>query len=382
MTSQQANSKDTETATRLSIIGVLALLCGLASALTMAQERLLVEGILDAEVYKTDARSFSLARNNGDISTLGRLQLWSAWQVSSGWQIYSLGETVTDDAGGSSETETEIKQFALRYSSNSSSFYFIEAGKLLPPIAFASERRLSTQNPLIGQPGFLYVPYPLGIQVLGSTGWFDYRAALVDLPAINPEYLPAEPGSALRPDLGFGVTPFTGLRFGLAYSKGPYLNRRLGAFLPPGSDWKDFDQRLLGFEFQFSRGYAEFNSELVFSRYEVPFQSGSTDVTGYFAELKYAWTPRVYSALRLERKEYPFIRHLGELAWLAQRVTIHDVEIGLAYRFSADTQLKVAYRNDLGDVESNGESLYPAGHSLALQLSHHFDLRSWFLTER
>jgi hypothetical protein len=99
-------------------------------------------------------------------------------------------------------------------------------------------------------------------------------------------------------------------------------------------------------------------------------------------ELKHTWTPRVYSALRLQRNEYPVIRHQGELAWLAQTVRNHDVEIGLAYRFSADTQLKVAYRHDLGNMESNGESAYPVGHSLALQLSHHFDLRSWFRTER
>jgi hypothetical protein len=382
MSRRQVNSRDTEAATRFPIIGLLALLCGMASSLTMAQERLLVEGILDAEVYKTDARSFSLARNNGDISTLGRLQLWSAWQISSGLQIYSLGEIVTDDAAAESETESEIRQFAVRYSNNSSSYLFIEAGKLLPPIAIASERRLSTQNPLIGQPEFIYTSYPLGIQALGSTGWLDYRAALVDLPAVNPEYLPAEPGSALRPDLGIGVTPFTGLRFGLAYTKGPYLNRGLGAFLPPGSGWKDFDQRLLGFEFQFSHGYAELNSELVLSRYEVPFQGASTNVSGYFAELKYAWTPRLYSALRLQRNEYPFIQHLGELTWMAQTVRNHDVEIGLTYRFSADTQLKVAYRHDLGNMESSGESVYPVGHSLALQFSHHFDLRSWFRTER
>src|SRR3990172_416271 len=207
MSRRQVNSRDTKAATRFPIIGLLALLCGMASSLTMAQERLLIEGILDAEAYKTDARSLSLARNDGDISSLGRLQLWSAWQISSGLQMYALGELESDNSAGESATESEFQQFVLRYSSNSSSFYFIEAGKLLPPIAIASERRLSTQNPLIGQPNFLYAPYPLGIQAAGSSGWFDYRAALVDLPAIEPKYLPVGPGSAFRPDLGFGVTP-------------------------------------------------------------------------------------------------------------------------------------------------------------------------------
>lgn len=354
----------------------------MANSLCLAQERLLAEGILDAEMYKTDAHSLSLARNEGHLSSLGRLQLWSAGQISDGLQLYGMGEFEADDATGKSETKSELRQLALRYSSNTSAFYFVEVGKFLPPFAIASERLLSTRNPLIGRPGFIYAQYPLGIQLAGSVDWFDYRAALVDLPVIDPEYLPSDPDSTLRPDLGFGVTPFTGLRLGLAFTQGPYLSRNVNAFLPPHSDWKDFDQRLWGFELQFSHGYAELNGELVLSSYEIPFQSASTDVTSYFLELKYTWTPRLYGALRAERNEYPFIRHLDGPGWLAQNVKIDDVEIGLGYRFSPDTQLKITYQTDRWNVTYAGENRFPAGHSLALQLSHHFDLRSWFRAGR
>jgi len=145
-------------------------------------------------------------------------------------------------------------------------------------------------------------------------------------------------------------------------------------------------------EFQFSRGYAELNSELVFTRYDVPFQSESTDVMGYFVEFKYTLTPRFYCAFRLERNEYPLVYDGGASYWFAQKVTVHDVEIGLGYRFSPDTQLKLAYRHDYGDEAygdgaygnqySGAVELYPLGYSLSLQLSHHFDLMSWLLTER
>jgi len=323
-----------------------------------------------------------LSRHDGELSSLGRLQLWSAWQATPGFQLYAMGQAKTDDADGKRSSESELQQLAVRYSSNSSSVYFVEIGKFLPPFAIASERRLSTQNPLIGQPEFIYARYPLGIQAAGSSGWFDYRAALVDLPVIDTDYLPSAPDSVLRPDVGFGVSPFTGLRFGIAYTQGAYLNRDLDAFLPPGTDWKDFDQRLWGLELQFSRGYAEFNGELVFSKYDVPFRSESLNMVGYFMELKYTWTPRLYGAVRLQRNEYPFVRHLGGPAWLAQKVTIHDLEIGLGYRFSPDTQLKLAYRRDDTKVQRVAENYLPSGHSVALQLSHHFDLQSWFLTER
>ncbi len=386
------------TATRRRVICLLVLLCSFAAPLAMAGERVLVEGILDAEVHRFNEYSFAPLTDDSETFTLGQLQLWSAWQISPGFQMYALGEIATVESGGNRATDSEIQQAALRYSSNSgnsgnsSAFYFIEAGKIVPPIATASERRLSTQNPLIGQPDLLYAPYPLGVQVGGSSGWLDYRAALVDLPPIDAEYLPSDPGSALRPDVGFGVTPLTGLRLGLAYTKGPYLNKHLSGDLPPGSDWKDYDQRVWGIEFQFSRGYAELNSELAFTRYDVPFQTGGTDVMGYFAEFKYTLTPRFYFALRLDRNEYPLVYDEGISYWWTRKVTVHDVEIGLGYRFSADTQLKLAFRHDYGDEAygdgayaseySGAVELYPLGYSLSLQLSHHFDLMSWLLTER
>ena len=378
MTKLPGNSRRTKAATRRLVTWGLALICSLASSLTIAQERFLIEGIFDAELHKTDANSRILSKNEGDIATLGRLQLWSAVQISPGLQIYALGEIETVNFSGERETESELEQFALRYSSQSSPYYFLEAGKILSPLSAYSNRHLSTQNPLIGQPYVYITSYPLGIQAAGSSGWLDYRAAMLDLPDINPSYIPIDPDSALRPALGFGVTPFTGLRFGLSYTEGPYLNRHLGAYLPPGTGWRDFDQRILGFDFQFSRGYLELNGQLVISKYDVPFLNEGTDDTTYYVELKYTWTPRLYGAVRYEKNEAAFIRHAGDLSWLAQSRKFRDVEIGLGYRFSPNTQLKLAYRHHHWRTEASPENVFPNGHSLALQLSHFFDLRSWF----
>jgi len=378
MTRLPDNSGAATTVIRHLITWVLAGLCGLANSLAVAQERFLVEGILDAELYKTDASSRFLSRNEGDVASLGRLQLWSAFQISPGLQIYALGEIETDNSGEKRETESEIEQFALRYLSQSSPYYFLEAGKILSPLSVYSNRHLSTQNPLIGQPYSYITSYPLGIQAAGAAGSLDFRAALLDQPDINPKYIPADPDSAFRPALGFGVTLLTGLRFGFSYTEGPYLNRQLGAYLPPGADWHDFDQRILGFDFQFGRGYLELNGLLVVAQYDVPFNSEGTDDTSYYLELKYTWTPRLYGAVRFESNEAAFIRHLGDMSWLAQSGKFRDVEIGLGYRFSPDTLLKVAYRRDDWSEETALENSLKNGHSLALQLSHHFDLGSWF----
>jgi hypothetical protein len=372
-----ANSRVTKAASKRLFRWALALLCGLTSSLTIAQERFLIEGIFDAELHQTDSSSILLSRNEGDLVTLGRLQLWSAFQISPGLQIYALGEIETDNSIGERETESGLEQIALRYTSQSSPYYFLEAGKILSPLAAYANRHLSTQNPLIGQPYVYVTSYPWGIQAAGSSGWLDYRAALLDQPDINPNYLAFEPDSAFRPAFGFGVTPFTGLRFGLSYTGGPYLNRQLGAYLPPATSWRDFDQRILGFDFQFSRGYLELNGQLVVSRYDVPFRSERTDDTSYYLELKYTWTPRLYGAVRFEKNEAAFIHHVGDLLWLAPSRKFRDIEVGLGYRFSPNTQIKVAYRSDHWDSDADLENTVRDGHSLALQLSHHFDLRSW-----
>ena len=377
MTILPGNSLEKRAAINHLITWVLALLSGLASTLTIAQERFLLEGILDAELHQTDANSILLSRNEGDIATLGRLQLWSAFQITSGLQIYALGEFETDNSTGKRETESELEQFALRYTSQSAHYYFLEAGKILSPLGAYANRHLSTQNPLIGQPYVYTTSYPLGIQAAGSADWFDYRAALLDQPDINPGYIPVDPDSAFRPALGFGVTPFTGLRFGFSYTKGPYLNRQLNAYLPPGTGWRDFDQRVMGFDFQFSRGYLELNGQLVVSEYEVPFQREDTDDTSYYLELKYTWTPRFYGALRFGKNEASFIRHECDLSWVAPSRKFRDLEVGLGYRFSPNTQLKVAYRRDHWNAEGRQADPISNGHALSLQLSHHFDLGSW-----
>jgi hypothetical protein len=58
---------------------------------------------------------------------------------------------------------------------------------------------------------------------------------------------------------------------------------------------------------------------------------------------------------------------------------VKDIEISLGYRFSPDTQVKLAYRRDYWDGKYARMTPYADGHSLAVQLSHQFDLMSWFV---
>jgi len=380
MKKARRNSRISTAALRCLISWVLAASCSVACPLAMAQQRYLVEGIFDAEVYKTDANSLLLSRNEGDIATLGRLQLWAAFQITRGLQIYALGQGETDNSGADRVTEAVLEQYALRYTSQSSPYYFLEAGKILSPLAAYSDRHLSSQNPLIRQPYIFTTTYPLGIQAAGSSGWLDYRAAVLDLPAVSLNYTLTQADSAFRPALGFGVTPLTGLRFGFTYTKGPYLDRD-GAYVPPGTTWRDFDQRVLGFDFQFSRGYLELNGQLANYRYEVPYYDKSSDDTSWYLELKYTWTPRLYGAARMGKYEAEYIAQYSAGYSLPRRSPgreFRDLEIGIGYRLNANILFKIAYSSDHWSGGYTADKRLQNGHSVGAQLSCHFDLGSLF----
>jgi hypothetical protein len=174
------------------------------------------------------------------------------------------------------------------------------------------------------------------------------------------------------------VTAFTGLRAGGSWTRGPYLSPELEPLLPAGSRPGDFEQRVVGFDVQFSRGYLELSGEAVFSSYDVPDRPPRV-VRGraYYAELKYTWSPRVYTAVRIEENDYPFIRARAGGAWSAPSVRLRDVEAGVGLRIDARTLVKLTYRHDERRGSSNRPGFGP-GYAWALQLSHRFNARDWF----
>ena len=66
-----------------------------------------------------------------------------------------------------------------------------DAGKLQPVVGTFTPRHFSNRNPLIGAPDGYSLQYPLGVEVTGEAGWFDYRAAMVSLPPTHASYVPS-----------------------------------------------------------------------------------------------------------------------------------------------------------------------------------------------
>jgi len=355
---------------------IAALLMFHAAPARSQDDKVLVQGLFDTEVWKTDSGSRLLSKNDGDTAPAGRLRLWAVGEFLPGLQGFVVARG--EDGSGSYEGERQgrIEQAALRYTFRAPLRLVLEAGRIVTPLGNFPRRRLSTTNPLIGSPDSYDVSYPLGVQAGGQVSRFDYRVALLDLPLINEKYVP-EPGTILRPALALGITPRTGLRLGGYATRGTYLNRDLDLFLPAGAGWRDFEQRIVGADIQFSRGYLELNGDFARSSYDVPAQARAVRGKAYFIELKYTWTPRFFTALRLERNDYAYIQPLGPGVWMGTAVDFFDVEAGAGYRLGPGAVLKVAYRRDRWNVDDSLKAYLPNGYSVAAQLSYTFNLTSW-----
>jgi hypothetical protein len=373
-----ARPRATRAATTPPIAAALAVV--LAGALpavrpAIAAERVLVGGLLDAEVWETDDGSLLLSRNGGDTAPAGRLRLWAAADLAAGLQGFLLGRAEGGTGSREGRTEAEIEQALVRYAFRTAPLR-LEAGILPVPIGNFSRRYLSNLNPLIGSPDGYSVLYPAGAQATGRAAALDYRVAVVDRPLVNEKYVP-EPGSALRPAVAFGLNPVAGTRLGVYGTRGPYLGRGVEPLLPPGDGWREFEQAVYGADLQFSRGHFEVHADFARARYEVPGLAVDARGTAWFVEPKYTFSPRLFAALRYEVNDYPYIAPVAPGVWIAPNAEIRDVEAGIGLRLGPGTVLKVSYRRDRWLVDPAMEEFFPEGYSIAAQFSHAFDVNSW-----
>jgi hypothetical protein len=331
----------------------------------------LAQGVVDAELWKTDASSALLARNGGRGSVLGRLDAWSAYEARA--DLVLFGEMMIEAGPARDEPGTELypKQFGVRYSPSDA--FTIEGGRLQHIVGAFAARRLSFRNPLIGTPDGYATAYPYGVVASGTAGRVDYRAGILSLPLSHPDYVPV-PSASPRPAFGLGITPFMGFRVGVSGTVGPYLNRELGPAQLAGREWRDYHQRVVAADAQLSFGYLETHAEAARGSYDVPGRADA--ILGYsgYVEGKYTLAPRFYLATRVERNDYPFILPLANGQWVAVRSAFSDVELGGGYRPTSSTLLKLSIRADRWTRSTNVGAPQANGYAVVMQGSQTFDL--------
>jgi hypothetical protein len=353
----------------------LALAAGVAlPQAPKAQGGLLLQGVYDAEVWKTDSASQLLARNHGRPGLLGRVNLWSAVEPLRDVVLFGQLQAETGNARHEPGSEVYVNQYGARWSPSDA--FVLEAGKITHIVGVFSSRHLSFRNPLIGEPDGYSLVYPNGVRVSGAAAMVDYRAGVLSKPVWHEGYTP-DPSSAWRPAMGVGVTPFMGFRIGASATVGPYLGKEDAVFIADGA-WQRYKQRIVAADLQLSRGYFEANAEIARASYDVPDRTDAATGLTWYVETKYTFTPRLYAAVRAERNDYPFISLLvtpfNGPAWIASNSDFTDVELGGGFRVTSSTLLKVSVRADHWVPNPNPNAPTASGRALAMQLSQTFDV--------
>ena len=362
-----------------ALLVVLLLLIAVPQA--AADDRWLVQGQADSEFWHTAGESRLLERNDDRPGGQGTFRLWAAGNFAPGLQGFVQGEAYGGSArpqANQDETgvSTALEQAFLRWTSGGRNRLLVEGGRIVTPIGDFARRYLPQSNPLVGAPSDYSVRYPEGVRVAGWMGRWDAMVAVVDRP-LGADWYSPEAGRSFRPMIGAGVTPTTGLRLGAFATRGAYLGPSVVASLDPGTSWSAYDQSLYGFEMQFSRGHFELHGEFARSSYEVPSIVEKARGKAYFVEPRYAFTPRLYGALRLEENEYPYIMPIYGTTWIASDATVGDAEAGVGYRISRDLLVKVSYRRDRWVAAPAVRPFVPPGSALAAQVTYRFDVKDF-----
>ncbi|PYQ09545.1 MAG: hypothetical protein DMH00_12855 [Acidobacteria bacterium] len=358
---------------RLAAAFVCVLVLVAAARPARGEDRILVQGLADAEIWNTDAESELLSRDAGDTASLGRLRLWAAGDFMNRLQGFALGRVEGGRGTDEGRTDVHLEQAYLRYSFAAPKRLVLQAGKLILPYGNFSRRYFSNANPLIGSPANYQISYPLGIQLSGAASRFDFMAAIVDGPLTRQAY-DSDPERSLRPALSAGITPVTGIRIAGYFTRGAYLDRIAELWLLPGKELGDYHEKSVGADLQVSRGHFELNGELTQTRLEVP-AAGHVSGRIWYVEPKYTFSPRWYAALRWERGWLPDANWIWATLWSAEQSRVQDLEAGAGFRIGPRFLVKTTYRTEIGNPEGGAQ---PQGHALALQFSFGFDVNSWF----
>ena len=95
-------------APRPESLAIFVALCLLAPGPARAEDRVLVQGLADWEIWRTNDDSELLSRNEGRAASLGRLRLWMAVPFGERLQAFALGEVEGGKASDTGETEVDL----------------------------------------------------------------------------------------------------------------------------------------------------------------------------------------------------------------------------------------------------------------------------------
>jgi hypothetical protein len=280
---------------------------------------------------------------------------------------------VLANSRSSEENPLSIDYAAIRITDFAGLGFNFQMGKFDMPFGNLAERRFPTKNFLYGLPLIYEYRMSLTNQVVGRLEVLNNRGKGVGMRLLD--FGIYDIGAMLYGDLGslhyaiagsngtvssagsgqlnqngdfnklvrLAYTPMMGLTFGASAAMGAYLAD--GGKPLPREEMSNHYQQLIGeADIEFSRDRFLLNGEAVYSQWTVPFENEDTklSVIGYYAEAKYTWFPRFYTAARVGGLIFSKLT-IGDTSPRWDN-NVFEVEAGIGYHIDRNTIIKIVRR--------------------------------------
>jgi len=208
--------------------------------------------------------------------------------------------------------------------------------------------------------------YDIGAMIYGDVGRAHYAVAVANgtISSTYVRYLNDD--TDFNKIIRFAYTPVIGLTLGASAAMSAYLGDE-GKPLPREEGSLHYQQMIGEVDVEFSRDRLLFNGEAVYSKWTVPFENEDTDLwaLGYYAEAKYTWFPRFYTAARVSGLMFSRLQLEGiSPRWDNNMV---EIEAGVGYHLARNTLMKLV-RRETRTLEVTG----PIDNLTVLQLAVSF----------
>jgi hypothetical protein len=345
---------------------ILSLLASVAIFGAVLHSQVQLSGEGSTTVLRSARTTSPRAVNKGNPTFGWRLDLFLDGKVSD--KIYVLVNTRTYE-----DEYINLDYVALRIMNVADLGFNFQMGKFDMPFGNLAERRFPKENFLYGLPmiyeyrtslpnrvisridvlsnrgkgvGMRLVDlgvYDIGAMVYGEAGKMHYAVAVSNGTISSTSYgLPNADGD-FNKILRLSYAPMIGLTFGASAAMAPYLGD-LAKPLPRDAGSLHYQQLIGEVDVDFSRDRFLFNGEAVYSQWTVPFENEDTKISalGYYAEAKYTWIPRLYTAARVSGLIFSRL----DLESISPRWdnNMIEVEAGVGYHLDRNALVKLVRR--------------------------------------
>jgi hypothetical protein len=363
-----------------------AVLILLVALCVQGQSQVQASGEASSYVLKTAQTTSPRATNNGNPTFGWRFDLFLDAKVTD--KVFVLVDTraLPDEV-------INFDYVALRIVNLADLGFNFQMGKFDMPFGNLADRRFATKDFLYGLPliyeyrtslpdqvatradvlgsrgkgvGMRLIDlgvYDIGAMVYGDAGKVHYAVAVANGTISSTYVRHLNDNSDFNKIIRFTYTPIMGLTLGLSAAMSAYLSDE-GKPLPRDQGSLHYQQLIGDVDVEFSRERFLFNGEAVYSKWTVPFENEDTDLSafGYYAEAKYTWFPRFYTAARVSGLVFSRVQLEGiSPRWDNNLV---EIEAGVGYHLDRNTLVKLV-RRETRTLEVTG----PKDNLTVLQLA-------------